>query len=56
MQTYFVTAVRFIEEDEVKTDVINLHPYKGSSTESRTSCKNHILIDFDAVGNIILKP
>ncbi len=42
----FVPAVRFIE-DELKTDTINLHLYQGSSTELRTACKEHILIDFE---------
>lgn len=49
----FVPAVKFIE-DELKVKVVNLHLYAGSSTELRTSCKRHILIDFER-NNILLK-
>lgn len=42
----FVPAVRFIE-DELKIQTVNLHLYKGSSTELRAACKEHILIDFN---------
>lgn len=49
----FVPAVRFIE-DELKVETINLHLFQGSSTELRSACKSHILIDF-IDSDIILK-
>ncbi len=49
----FVPAVRFIE-DELKVETINLHLFEGSSTELRSACKSHILIDFDK-SDIVLR-
>ena len=40
----FVPAVDFIKS--LKIETINLHLYSGSSTELRTACDRHILIDF----------
>jgi uncharacterized LabA/DUF88 family protein len=47
-----VTAVNLIKS--YKAEVINLHPYHGSSTELRNACNKHILISFEK-GDIFLK-
>jgi len=48
----FVPAVNLIKTYSV--EVINLHPYCGSSNELRKACNKHILISFGKSG-IILK-
>ncbi len=40
----FVPAVSLLES--YKVEVINLHPYSGSSSELRNACNKHILITF----------
>jgi uncharacterized LabA/DUF88 family protein len=40
----FVPAVNLLKS--YKVEVINLHPYSGSSTELRNACNKHILITF----------
>lgn len=40
----FVPAVNLIKS--YKVEVINLHPYRGSSTELRNACNKHMLITF----------
>jgi len=44
----FVPAVSLIKT--YKVEVINLHPYSGSSTELRNACNKHILITFGKGG------
>jgi uncharacterized LabA/DUF88 family protein len=48
----FVPAVNLIKT--YSAEVINLHPYCGSSTELRNACNKHILIDIGE-SRIILK-
>lgn len=47
----FVPAVHLIQR--LGVNVVNLHPYSGSSTELRTTCKRHLLIEFDDKGPFI---
>ncbi len=47
----FVPAVHLIQSLAVQ--VVNLHPYHGSSTELRMACWQHILIDFDELGPLL---
>ncbi len=49
----FVPAVKLIKS--YKVEVINLHPYRGSSTELRNACNKHILITFEKDGPVLKK-
>jgi len=48
----FVPAVHLLKAYSMRS--VNLHPYAGSSTELRTTCQKHILIDFDADGPVLI--
>ena len=49
----FVPAVNLVQT--LKKQVINVHLYEGSSSELRTECNSHILIDIDKKGTMHLR-
>lgn len=49
----YVPAIEYMLSEGA--NVINLHTYSGSSKELRDACSEHILLDIDVAGNVMLK-